>query len=137
MVSPHVRDRGAAVVEFALMLPLMLLLISGIIDFGRMLNAQISATEAAREAARAVTLGATTSEADDRVEVLFGAEDSAVTVVNTGCPANATALQDGRVTVTHQFQFITPIGALADILPNGTTDGSLTLTGVGVMPCHA
>jgi len=36
------RDRGAAAVEFALLLPVLLLLVFGIIDFGRALNAQIT-----------------------------------------------------------------------------------------------
>jgi len=42
-------DQGAAAVEFAIMLPLLLLLIFGIIDFGRALNAQVTITQAARE----------------------------------------------------------------------------------------
>jgi Flp pilus assembly protein TadG len=42
------RDRGAAAVEFALLLPLLLLLVFGIIDFGRALNAEITITQAAR-----------------------------------------------------------------------------------------
>ena len=46
------RDRGAAAVEFALLLPLLLLIVFGIIDFGRALNAQITLTQAAREGAR-------------------------------------------------------------------------------------
>ena len=45
-------DRGAAAVEFALLLPLLLLLVFGIIDFGRALNAQVTLTQAAREGAR-------------------------------------------------------------------------------------
>jgi glucokinase len=36
-------------VEFALLLPLVLLMLFGIIDFGRALNAQITITQAARE----------------------------------------------------------------------------------------
>ena len=36
--------------------PVLLLVIFGIIDFGRMLNAQITLTEAAREGARATSI---------------------------------------------------------------------------------
>ena len=53
--SPH--DRGAAAVEFALLLPVLLLLVFGIIDFGRALNAQVTLTQAAREGARMAALG--------------------------------------------------------------------------------
>ena len=52
------RDRGAAAVEFALLLPVLLLLVFGIIDFGRALNAQITLTQAAREGARIAALRA-------------------------------------------------------------------------------
>src|SRR6266550_9643907 len=50
------RDRGSVAVEFALLLPVLLLLIFGIIDFGRALNAQITLTQAAREGARLASL---------------------------------------------------------------------------------
>src|SRR6266699_2915884 len=50
------RDRGAVAVEFALLLPMLLLLLFGIIDFGRALNAQITLTQAAREGARLASL---------------------------------------------------------------------------------
>ena len=53
----HARDRGSVAVEFALLLPLLLLLVFGIIDFGRALNAQITLTQAAREGARLAALG--------------------------------------------------------------------------------
>ncbi len=46
-------DRGAAAVELALILPVLLLLIGGIVDFGRAFFAQIIITNAASEGARA------------------------------------------------------------------------------------
>ncbi len=56
-IGRKARDRGATAVEFALVLPLLLLLVFGIIDFGRALNAQITLTQAAREGARLEALG--------------------------------------------------------------------------------
>ncbi|MEY4573690.1 MAG: hypothetical protein RLZ10_2992 [Bacteroidota bacterium] len=44
--------KGAAAVEFALILPLVTLLLFGIIDFGRLFFVQISLTSASREAVR-------------------------------------------------------------------------------------
>lgn len=51
------RDRGAVAVEFALLLPLLLVLLFGIIAFGFVLSAKIQAEHAAREAARLAAVG--------------------------------------------------------------------------------
>lgn len=58
-------DAGSATVEFALITPILLLMIFGIIEFGRVLSVQHLLNTAAREAAR--------------VAVLPGADNSAVT----------------------------------------------------------
>ncbi len=49
-------DRGAAMVEFAIVLPVLLLILMGIIEFGRAYNAQVSIQAAAREGARELAL---------------------------------------------------------------------------------
>ncbi|MDQ1752735.1 MAG: hypothetical protein QOE71_3791, partial [Pseudonocardiales bacterium] len=46
------RERGAAAVELALLTPVLLLFVLGIIDFGRLWYTQISLSQAAREGAR-------------------------------------------------------------------------------------
>jgi Flp pilus assembly pilin Flp len=51
------REDGAAAVEFALLLPLLVLLLFGFIQFGIAFNTRIQATNAAREAARAAVIG--------------------------------------------------------------------------------
>ena len=48
---------GAAAVEFALLLPLIVLLLFGIIEFGLAFNTRIQATNAAREGARMAIVG--------------------------------------------------------------------------------
>lgn len=45
-------DRGAAAVEFALLFPLFLLIVFGIINFGFAFNQKINLTQAARESSR-------------------------------------------------------------------------------------
>ncbi|MFF0989900.1 TadE/TadG family type IV pilus assembly protein [Kocuria nitroreducens] len=49
-------ERGAAAVEFALVVPILLTLLLGVIEFGHFFNVQISATHAAREAARTMSI---------------------------------------------------------------------------------
>lgn len=46
-------DKGQGIVEFALVLPILLILILGMIEFGWVLNGQITLNSALREGARA------------------------------------------------------------------------------------
>ncbi len=55
-------NRGQALVEIALVLPLLLLIIFGIIEFGRIFSAQLTLTHASREGARAGALGNSNTE---------------------------------------------------------------------------
>lgn len=126
------QDRGAAAVEFALLLPLLLLLVFGIIDFGRALNAQITLTQAAREGARLAALG--------EPNVVSGTQAAAtglspVTVTVTACPAGAGAGVNAVVRASYSFSFVTPVNAIAGLF--GSSFGStMTLTAQGVMPCE-
>jgi Flp pilus assembly protein TadG len=126
-------DRGAAAVEFALLLPLLVLIVFGVIDFGRAINAQITLTQAAREGARALALGQSTYQSR-ALSAALGL--SGVTVTDqpdslgvTGCPAGAAQTGDDAVVhVSYTFSFVTPIGYIF-----GPTK---TLTAEGVMPCE-
>lgn len=118
-------DRGAAAVEFALVLPLLLLLVFGIIDFGRMLNAQERLTAAARAGAQAVLVG---GDADQARRNIFPA--GTMTVVHR-CGNDPGMNEYAQVTVTLDFQFVTPIAVLAGIT------GSPTLSATGAVPCRS
>jgi Flp pilus assembly protein TadG len=109
-------EKGAAAVEFAIILPLLLLLILLMIDFGRLLFVQISLNAASREAARGSSLSMTTQQ----VQVL--AEDSAVgvaaiaslgsseLVVASSQVCNPTTSFESTLVEVHvEFQWITPI----------------------------
>ena len=52
IVASRLNDRGQAVIEMALTLPLLLLVVFGIIDFGFMFQRYEVVTNAAREGAR-------------------------------------------------------------------------------------
>src|SRR5215471_1529570 len=126
------QDRGAAAVELALVLPVLLLLVFGIIDFGRALNAQITLTQAAREGARLAALGQP-SVASRTQAAATGLSQVAVTV--TTCAPGAGPSANAQVQVSYQFSFVTPLGAIAGMF-GGTGFGSpVMLTANGVMPC--
>jgi Flp pilus assembly protein TadG len=121
-------DRGAAAVEFALVLPLLLLLIFGIIDFGRMLNAKITLTEAAREAARSAALQ-TAADGIARAAAMTGAIGTTSPTV-TDCTDDSA--DEAVATITYNFRFVTPIGFMAGFLSSGDT---VQLQAKSVMPC--
>ncbi len=139
-------DRGATAVEFALLLPLLLLIVFGTIDFGRALNAQITLTQAAREGARVDAVGvagqpATTAAVQSAtVSAATGLNLSAASNVSVGYLCAASDGQNGKnasVAVSYSFSFITPVGALAGLFGGSSGYGSpITLTAQGVMPCE-
>ncbi|HET9079773.1 MAG TPA: TadE/TadG family type IV pilus assembly protein [Trebonia sp.] len=119
--------------EFALLLPMLLFLIFGIIDFGRALNAQVTLTQAAREGARLASLGESNVVSGTQAAAT-GLSPVAVTV--TSCPANAGAGVNAVVNASYSFSFITPINAIASLLGGSGFGSGITLTATGVMPCE-
>lgn len=57
-------ESGAAAIELALLIPVLITILFGIIEFGLGFNASITVTQAAREAVRPLALGKGTSAAD-------------------------------------------------------------------------
>jgi len=60
-------EKGQAMVEFALILPVLLLLVMGIAEFGMMFNAYLSVQNATREGARIGVVGASNEEMEERI----------------------------------------------------------------------
>ncbi len=104
--------KGQALVEFALVLPLLMLLILGIVEFGRAWNAKQILTDAAREGARLSVVGnptiTDTSQVNPsirRIVALAGLDSSQVTIsypdgFKTGT-GNVTSVQ-----ISMPFQFV-------------------------------
>jgi len=129
----HARDRGSVAVEFALLLPLLLLIAFGIIDFGRALNAQITLTQAAREGARLAAL--------NQLNVVSRTQAAAVglspvSVSVTSCPPGAGQGVNATVVASYSFSFVTPVGAIAGVFGGSGFGSPITLSAHGVMPCE-
>ena len=61
------RDRGASLVEFALILPVFALFIFATIDFGHLYSQDITVKNGAREGARSAAVGAAPADIQDAV----------------------------------------------------------------------
>lgn len=94
-------DRGAAMVEFAIIAPLLLLLVFGIIEFGRAYNAQNTLTHAAREGAReyAITQDAASAEVVAK-NAATSLNKSLITATLSACDPG----QPASVTLQYPFQ---------------------------------
>lgn len=134
-------ERGAELLEFALVLPVLLVLVAGIVDFALMFRAFEIVTNAAREGARIRVLpGYTNGDATARANAYLQAAGltptdapvvSAAPVVPAGgggAPAYPAFQVD--VPYVHQFVLIRPLLAL---LPGNLFPVSIRLTGRSVM----
>jgi Flp pilus assembly protein TadG len=119
-------------VEFALVLPFLVLLMFGLIEFGRAYSAKIELTAAVREGARAAALAegvcgtadVTTCVRDSTRDAAGGLDSGSITVTPTLCtsvpkPVNAT--------VAAQYPFTYDIPFFGS--------GTWTLNAKGVMRC--
>ena len=101
----HRRKRwGAAAVEFAVVAPIFLLLVFGIIEFGRAIMVQQMLTNASREGARLAVLdGSTTAQIETTVENYLATIQGETIAVNPNPPGNAGFGDPVSVTVSVGF----------------------------------
>ncbi|MCL6477972.1 MAG: pilus assembly protein [Peptococcaceae bacterium] len=69
-------QRGQAMVELALVLPILLILFMGVIEFGRIFHHYLIITNASREGARVAILGKSDDDIKDRVRFVASDLDS-------------------------------------------------------------
>jgi Flp pilus assembly protein TadG len=114
--------RGQSLVEFALVLPLLVLVVAGIFDLGAAFFASITITNSAREGARYGSLHPTDGTGIKNAAV-NEAQNSGITIttsnVSTECPGYGSVLpcprgQPIRVTVNYHYPMV-----LGFIFPEG------------------
>ena len=119
-------DRGASAVEFAIVLPVLISILVGIIEFGWLFNQQISLTQAAREGARAYAIHH--ADAAFNLNNVVSASAPAVPgVTATSLPAGGACPSGQSVVVTTSVNY-TSLTGFFDFLP-------ATLNGTAAMRC--
>ena len=63
-------SKGQALVEMAFVLPILLMIVMGIVEFGRIFNAYLIVTNASREGARYASVNSTDLEVINAIETL-------------------------------------------------------------------
>lgn len=147
------RARGQSLVEMALLLPLLLLLIFGIIDFGWYVYAYSSVYQAARNGSEVAaqlppyeaTLASPTAQADDPCyqTVLNEAQRqmamfSLVNGVTISYPDNSLSVKRDvgnpvQVSISYSLELLTPLAKLIQIGNNGR----VTITSTSVRSIEA
>lgn len=135
------REKGASVVEFALVLPVLMMILFGIIEFSFILYDKAIVTNASREGARrgivfrgidsgVPTVDITGTVADYCANYLVSLGNSSAasaTTVTGNCAVPGSSL---TVTVSYPYSFL--------VLPNfvSSITGNIILDGTTVMRCE-
>jgi Flp pilus assembly protein TadG len=131
------KEEGAELIEMAIVLPLLLLVIMSVVDFGFMFQRYVVLTNAAAEGARVASLpGYTSADVTSRVAsyATNGGIRGSVSAVTTPVSlpgAGGGTWPGSQVTVTHVYNF-NYIGPIARLFGGGPV-GSVTLTSRSTM----
>ncbi len=102
-------EKAQSMVEFAIIFPILLLILVGIIEFGFMFSGYLTLSNASREAARSISLGAGDVAAVQKVKDSAANLDKTHIVVTIN-PVEAIRKQGDLVTltITYDYDFLTP-----------------------------
>ena len=135
------RERGSAMVETAIAIPILLVLMVGIFEVGRAYETWQVLTNAAREGARmSVTPGSSQSNTTALIRQYMADGQlskfaTAAVVVNTGASinVNGTSVSASAVTVDYPFEFIMLQPVVRLVAPSATVGGPITMRATAIM----
>lgn len=112
-------EKGQAMVEFALLLPILLLIFSGIINFGWVFGNQLLANHAAREAARYTAIHYYDSSSDDDRAAAAGIVSArAPTLASPNVTVSKSVTGDSVIiNISSSMKLLTPL--MSAIFPDG------------------
>jgi Flp pilus assembly protein TadG len=123
-------QRGASAVEFAFIVPLLVVLVLGIAEFGHAFQVQGTLSAAAREGVRAMALRNDPAEArsvtkNAAASLDPGLTDAQITITPASCPTTNGSGTSVRLTIDYPMPFLT-----------GFFGAGVALSGTGVMRCN-
>lgn len=116
-------ERGQAMVELALVIPLLLVLFMGTVEFGRIFHSYLVITNASREGARVAVLGGSDTAVSDRVGQVTAGLDSA-RLQTSVAPGSRKSGDMASVTVKYEVLLIFPL--FDAFIPNPVPIQSIT-----------
>ncbi|HHV18663.1 MAG TPA: pilus assembly protein [Thermoanaerobacterales bacterium] len=116
------RQKGQTLVELALVLPIIILILFGILEFGRIFHSYIVITNAAREGVRLGAVGKQDEEIISRIREAAPLYEADSRLQVTRLEPNESARTSGlplTVEVTYDVELVTPL--FSSVLPNPVT----------------
>jgi Flp pilus assembly protein TadG len=140
-MKPDSRERGSAMVETAITIPLLLMVMVGIFEVGRAYETWQVLTNAAREGARMAVTPSSTEEVTTALIRQYMADGqlvnsgTATVVVDKTSTINAggTPVSASLVTVDYPFEFIMLQPVVRLVAPGATVGGPLTMRATSIM----
>lgn len=133
-------ERGAALIETAITLPIILLISVGIFEFGRAFQTWQVLTNAAREGARQSVIGsATVADVQTTVRTYMrngglSLADSDTVTINVQQTVAVGTAQASSVTISYPFSFMMLNPIIKMVTPGSTTGAApLTMSSVATM----
>lgn len=121
------KERGQSMVEFVLVVPIFLLLVFAIVDFGMGIHAWLTITSASREGARLGSVQASSAEIESKVRSTSSSLDqSKLTVVTTN--AQGPSGEAVKVDVDYQYDLITPLSSILNLVGGSSVGTTLNLS---------
>ena len=109
--------KGQSMVETALVLPVIILILTGIIDFGLLFNNYLVISNASREAARLAVVGTSDSSINTSITNMTGTLDQdMMTVTITPLQASRKRGDEVSVLIEYDNSLLTPV--ISAIVPN-------------------
>ena len=135
---PHRLDSGQSLMELSLLMPVLLILVFGIIDFGLSMRSYISLANGVREGARTASIGApagTAADCDgDTQGTVHGRVCTAVSGLDLDNLSTDVAYPNGFasgnsvvVSADYTHEFVTPLGGIIGFFSGGTFPTSIDL----------
>ena len=126
-------EKGQALVEFTLLIPIFMLLLLAIIDFGMGFYSWISVTNSAREGARLGVVMATTQQIKDRVYQTATLPNESTKMTVTVTNAQGQPGQSVVVKVDYDYDLITPLAGIVSFVSGNVLGPTLTFSSTAEM----
>lgn len=109
--------KGQAMVEMAIVIPILLIVLMGIFEFGRIFNSYLILTNASREGARSAALGDSDTEITQKINNAVVYLDSTnLTIIITPSKSSRKRGIEAIVNLQYDVDIIAPI--IDTIIPN-------------------